>query len=179
MFDVPGDVRTSKLSGPVEIPVEDYIRIRMAERNGDKEEMAYYVQSKYLKRGASLSGDDVNMTTAVGNPFYIFDIDRAIEEGRNPLEGNASGMSDDDDDDDDDDDSYSYTGYFGESTESSSGKKKMWILGGIVVAIILTFFIVGLSIEPDEKSSEEKMEEVKDNAADVWDNIKSIGDNDE
>ena len=40
MFDVPGDVRTSKLSGPVEISLEDYVRIRMAEHNGDKDEMA-------------------------------------------------------------------------------------------------------------------------------------------
>lgn len=50
MFEVPSDLMTSKLRTPVEIPEDDYVRIRMAEHNGDKEEMAYYVMKHFLKR---------------------------------------------------------------------------------------------------------------------------------
>lgn len=97
MFQVPpGTKNSSKLSSPVLIPVEEYIKFRIGMRDGYNSEMAYYVSKKFLK-GEPLSGDDVSMTAAVGNPMYIFEIDAAIDRGENPLEkmnSNSSGQSD-------------------------------------------------------------------------------------
>lgn len=86
MFNVPpGTKNSNKLSSPVLIPVEEYIKFKIGMRDGYNSEMAYYVSKKFLK-GEPLSGDEVSMTAAVGNPMYIFEIDAAINRGENPLE---------------------------------------------------------------------------------------------
>lgn len=176
MFKVPSDLMTSKISSPVEIPEEDYIELRIAERDGNKDLMAYYVAKHYLKKGANLSGEDVSMTVAVGNPMYLYAIDSAIAEGRNPLEEENESHNRDDDDNEY---SSSYSNTHSRTLthkEKANDKKIKIILISIIVGIIALFFIIGLSLPEDTRTQEEKMEEVKDNAADVWNNIKNIGD---
>lgn len=176
MFEVPSDLMTSKLRTPVEIPEDDYVRIRMAEHNGDKEEMADYVMKHFLKKGASLSGADVSMSTAVGNPFYIMLVDQAIEEGKNPYEAMKENR---DDEDDDSDDSDSYGNSYRGGTEGKLSKKKTLLIVCGIVGIMLIFFIAGMCSEPDTRTQEEKYEEIEDNAGKVWNNIKDLGGNHE
>lgn len=174
MFEVPSDLMTSKLRSPVEIPEDDYVHIRMAEHNGDKEEMAYYVMKNFLKKGASLSGSDVSMSKAPGNPFYIMLVDQAIDEGRNPYEAIRENQDDDSDDSGDfDSDNSSYSRGSGGKL---SRKNTLLIVCGIV-GIMLIFFIAGMCSEPDTRSQEEKYEEIEDNAGEVWNNIKDLGGN--
>lgn len=178
MFNVPADRMTSKLYSPVEIPVEDYIELRMAERDGNKDLMAHYVTKHYLKRGSNLSGDDVSMTHAVGNPMYIWGIDEAIEQGRNPLEEMNKSGDDEEDDYYNSDNGTSSRSYSREKTpeEKAKDNKNTIIAISVIVGIIALFFIIGFSIPEDTRTDEEKLEEVKNNAADVWNNIKNIGD---
>ena len=149
MFDVPADVKTSKLCRPVEISEDDYVMLRMAEHKGDKELMASYVMKKYLKKGSTISGSDVSMTAAVGNPFHIMLIDQAIEEGRNPLEDMKRKSSSDDDDNSDDDEEekdYStnaidkiiikYLPFWGKF--SKDARQKVWSVISII-CIMLTY----------------------------------------
>lgn len=94
MFKVPpGTKNSNRLSSPVSIPVEEYIKFKMGMRDGNNGEMAYYVSKNFLK-GVPLSGDDITMIAAVGNPMYIFDIDAAIDRGENPLNNGSQEGSD-------------------------------------------------------------------------------------
>ena len=165
LFKVPESTKNAhRLYKPVEIPIEEYIQFRVDERNGSKDYMASYVSTKFLK-GADVNSASVEMITAVGNPFYILEIDQQIENGINPLDH----MSDDDDDDDDDNDyesNYesdedednddSVRSYSDNSTKSSNTtnhqpspankKVALIIILSMVIIPLLIFLIIGLSL---------------------------------
>lgn len=187
MFDVPNVIKKDILRKPVEITIDDYVRLRMAEHNGDTEALAQYIKNRYYKPGTSLSGYEVSMTAAVGNPFHIMLIDQAIDEGRNPLEDMKRPLGSDEDKEANystnaiDDFIIKYLPFWKKFSKDT--RHKIWIVIGIV-CIILTLFICATSIdsdktESDKQTPEEKLEDVKNNAADVWNNIKSIGNDNE
>lgn len=81
MFDVPdGTKNAKKLREPVYISLEDYVDIRVQEKRGNKHCMAYCIQKNFLGN-VDLDVEGIKMTTAVGNPLYIIEIDEAIEAG--------------------------------------------------------------------------------------------------
>ena len=80
LFDVPEHLKPRKLYEPVYVTVEEYVYLKISERDHTST-MADYVSQKYLKN-APLSPDDVSMTKAVGNSMEIYDIDELIEEHR-------------------------------------------------------------------------------------------------
>ena len=81
MFDVPaGTKNAKKLSEPVYISLEDYVDIRVQEKRGNKHCMAYCIQKNFIGN-VDLDVNAIKMTTAVGNPVYIIEIDEAIEAG--------------------------------------------------------------------------------------------------
>ena len=63
LFKIPqSHPKWSKLARPVEIPLEEYVQIRMDEQAGSKDYMASYVTQKYLK-GDDVSADEIEMVT--------------------------------------------------------------------------------------------------------------------
>lgn len=160
LFKIPqSHPKWSKLARPVEIPLEEYIQIRMDEQAGSKDYMASYVTQKYLK-GDDVSADEIEMVTAPGNYIHTFELDRLIEQGINPLDRMNQPDNDDDDDyfsipkgyDDDDDEDHdnknsSIKEISGTSSHSNEKKdiQKALLLIGIGVAIFAILFIIAFT----------------------------------
>lgn len=150
LFKIPqSHPKWSKLARPVEIPFEEYVEFRMKERNGDKDYMAAYVTKHFLS-GKSVSPDEIEMVTAVGNDMAIMHIDSMIDQGINPLEGNENHASSIHEDYEEDDDDNIYGGRYGQPQKQRSGQEKeesqKWDKNATIAVWVLVAFIAILII---------------------------------
>lgn len=97
LFNIPQvHPKWSKVAHPVEIPLVKYMEFRLKEREGDRYDMTEYVTKNFLG-GFSVSSEQIEMVTAVGNSMIILDIDSQIEQGINPLQRTQEEEEEDED----------------------------------------------------------------------------------
>lgn len=96
MFSVSGQT----VGKPIEITDEQYIHFMIGQRDGDNSLMASFISGKFLKN-KTVSPDEVSMTKAVGNPMWVYEIDKTIKNHEDvklyeALDGKSFGEIDDD-----------------------------------------------------------------------------------
>ncbi len=171
-----------KLAKPIYIPAEDYIRIRMAEHRNDSTVLRDYIKNVLLK-GTPVTLLNFSMSTAVGNPAHVLLIDQAIAEGRNPLDKPenddeySSGNQKEEEDNTPGKLDNIIIKYYPKWEEFSKKKRECVLIASFVLMCIIILCMIGIFYDEEKKTQEERIENVKDNAEDVWNNIKSIGDN--